>query len=136
MDKNLFSKNIIFGFFTWLIPFIISILFYSPSGEIIIDDFFFKSLMITISSITGCVFLIQYFKNVGIHFIKTGVAIGLSWIIIGIILDIIILIPTMNLTITGYLTLISLRYVVILLISITIGYFLNKKNKVLFYSRQ
>jgi hypothetical protein len=135
MDKNLFSRSIFFGFFTWLIPFTFSFFFYSPSGEVIIDNDLFKSIMIMIASITGGYFVFKYFKNVSTYFIKTGVTIGLAWFTMHLFLDIIILIPTLNLTFTNYFTSIGLRYMLIPAISITTGYLFHKKSKTLIYRK-
>ena len=56
--------DLLYGFLTWLIPFIIAIPFYSRDGQPLIDIFLLKSIMIVVGSTTGAIFLILYFKKV------------------------------------------------------------------------
>lgn len=129
MDKFTITKILLFGFFTWLIPFAISFLFYTKSGDVIIISDFLKLLMIVIVSITSCYFLYNYFKFIESDFIKNGVIIGMSWFALNIFLDMITLMPMMNLDIKHYFMAIGLRYAIIPVISISISFLLNIKSK-------
>ena len=130
MTKKLMTKNILFGFLSWLIPFALSIPFFKSNGELVIPHDLFKSIMIVIGSISGCYLLFRYFKLVDNDFIRNGAIVGCSWFIINIILDTIILIPMMKVTFADYFISIGLRYTVIPAISITMGYLLDRKVKV------
>lgn len=125
--KRLIIKNLLFGFFTWLIPFAVSFLFYKSGGELVISYDLFKSIMIVVASTGGCYFLYRYFMLANNDFIRNGVITGLSWFAINIILDVIILIPIMKVTFADYFMSIGLRYIVIPVISITMGCLLHKK---------
>jgi hypothetical protein len=49
MMKNImkkYPKNILYGFFAWLIPFVASFFFYTREGELTIDIFLFKSIIV------------------------------------------------------------------------------------------
>lgn len=129
MDKFAITKIILFGFLTWLIPFAISFLFYTKTGDVIVISDFLKLLMIVIVSITSCYFLFNYFKFIENNFIKNGVIIGLSWFAINIMLDAITLMPMMSLDFENYIISIGLRYTIIPVISITISYLLHIKSK-------
>ena len=128
MEKKLVFKNIKLGFLSWLLPFGLSFVFYKPSGELTISYDLFKSLMIVLGSITGCFLLFRYFKFVERDFIKQGVLVGVSWFLINIILDTLILLPMMGESFSNYFVSIGLRYTVIPAISITMGYLLNRQS--------
>lgn len=129
MDKFTITKILLFGFFTWLIPFAISFLFYTKSGNVIIISDFLKLLMIVIVSITTCYFLYNYFKFIESDFLKNGIIVGLSWFAINIFLDLITLMPMMNLDTKHYFMVIGLRYAIIPVLSTTIAFSLNIKSK-------
>lgn len=129
MEKKLVFKNIKLGFLSWLLPFALSFVFYKPSGELTISYDLFKSLMIVLGSITGCFLLFRYFKFVEKDFIKQGVLVGISWFLINIVLDTLILLPMMGESFSNYFISIGLRYTVIPAISITMGYLLNRQTE-------
>jgi hypothetical protein len=128
MEKKLVFKNIKLGFLSWLLPFALSFVFYKPSGELTVSYDLFKSLMIVLGSVTGCFLLFRYFKFVERDFIKQGVLVGISWFLINIILDTLILLPMMDESFSNYFISIGLRYTVIPAISITMGYLLNRQS--------
>ena len=129
MTTKLITKNILLGFLSWLIPFVISFLFYKPGGELIVPYSTFKSTIMIVGVISGCYLLFQYFKSTDDNFIKQGIIVGLSWFAINIILDSLVLIPMMKTTFVNYFMSIGLSYVAIPTISITMGYLLNRKVK-------
>jgi len=129
MTKKIITKNILLGFLSWLIPFAVSFLFYKPGGELVIPYATFKSTIMVIGVISGCYLLYRYFNFVDSDFIKNGAIVGLSWLLINIILDAIILIPIMKTTFADYYMSIGLSYISIPAISIAMGYLLNKKVK-------
>lgn len=119
-------KALSFGFLTWLIPFVSAIPFYSKDGNLLIDIFLFKTIMIVIGAITGAFFLILYFKKVEENYLKEGILIGLIWFVFNFGLDVLILVPIAKLSFVEYISQIGLRYLVIPTFSITIGYLLEK----------
>lgn len=129
MTKKIIAKNILLGFLSWLIPFAVSFLFYKPGGELVVPYATFKSTIMVVGVISGCYLLFRYFKFVDSDFIKNAVIVGLSWFAINIILDAVILIPIMKTTFADYFMSIGLSYFSIPIISITMGYLLNKKVK-------
>ncbi len=119
--KNKLVKNILYGFLAWLIPFISAFFFYSREGELSIDIFLFKSIMIVVGTITAVVLLVSYFKTINKDYVKEGVLIGIVWLAISILLDVLILIPMSGMTMGEYFTQIGLRYLSIPAISIAMG---------------
>ena len=129
MTKKLVTKNILFGFLSWLIPFAVSFLFYKPGGELIVPYNTFKSTIMVVGTLSGCYLLLRYFKLVDTDFIRNGVIVGLSWFAINIILDAVILIPIMKTTFADYFMSIGLSYIAIPTISIAMGYLLERRVK-------
>ncbi|MEK6782597.1 MAG: hypothetical protein AABY93_12875 [Bacteroidota bacterium] len=123
------TKLVGMGFLTWLIPFAVSFLFYKPGGELTIPYDLFKSIMMVTASGTGCYFLFRYFTFIDVGFIIHGVIVGLSWFLINIILDTIVLLPIMKVSFHEYFISIGLRYTIIPALSISMGYLLKNKVK-------
>jgi len=129
MTKKLVARNILLGFLSWLIPFVISFLFYKLGGELIVTYSTFKSIIMVVGTLSGCYLLLRYFKLVDSDFTRNGIIVGLSWWAINIILDGMILIPMMKTTFVEYFMSIGLSYFSIPIISIAIGYLLERKTK-------
>ena len=107
------KKNLLYGFITWIIPFMISFAFISPDGEFIIDKIFFKTIMLVIGGMTGAFLLIKYFKFVEEKYLKESIIIGVTWLLINWILDLVILVPMSKIGIGTYFIEIGLRYLII-----------------------
>ena len=129
MTKKIIFKNISLGFLSWLIPFAVSFLFYKPEGDLVVPYSTFKSVIMIVGTISGCYLLFRYFRLVDSNFILNGVIAGLCWFAINIILDTLILIPMMKTNFENYFMSIGLSYIAIPVISITMGYLLDRKVK-------
>jgi hypothetical protein len=114
-------RIIFYGFFTWLIPFLVSIPFYSQAGVLLVDQQFFKSIMIIVGSLTGGVLIVTLFQKMSIGYLTAGYIVGVCWLMINWALDLLILIPMSNLDITSYFLQIGLRYLMIPVMSIMAG---------------
>jgi len=126
MNKH--SRNLLYGFLAWLIPFVASIFFYTKDGGLSIDIFFFKTIMIIVGSISGAILLISYFKKINIGYLKEGIYVGITWFVINILLDLLVLIPMSGLAISDYFLQIGLRYLVMPVMSIMVGVALENKK--------
>lgn len=124
---NSIVKAFLFGFLSWLIPFISSFPFYSKEAGLLIDVFLFKSIMIIVGAVTGAFLMVLYFKNVNKKYLKEGLLLGLIWFVLNIGLDMLVLVPMAKITISSYFMGIGIRYLVIPIFSITIGYLLEVK---------
>lgn len=128
MQKK-YGKIITYGFLTWLIPFIIGFLFYTEDGNLTVDIFLFKSIMLIVGTTVGSFLLVKYFKKIDVDFVKEAIYIGFTWFILNILLDILILIPMSDMSFSDYFSQIGIRYLNIPIISIAIGKSLeNKEN--------
>jgi len=117
----------LFGFLTWLIPFVVAFFFYSKDGQPLIDIFLFKSIMIVVSAIVGVSLLVLYFKKIKRNYVKEGVIVGLAWLAINLILDFVVLIPMSGMPLQTYFGQIGLRYLIIPVISTGMGYVAEHK---------
>jgi len=128
MKMNKHFRNLLYGFFAWLIPFVASIFFYTKEGGLRTDIFFFKTIMIIVGSISGAILLISYFKKINIGYLKEGVYVGITWFVINILLDLLVLIPMTGMAISDYFFQIGLRYLVMPVMSIMVGVALENKK--------
>jgi uncharacterized membrane protein YpjA len=119
----------LFGFITWLIPFIVSCFFYSREGEPLIDIFLIKTIMIVLFSVVGALLLIIYFKGITGDHLKEGIIVGFVWLIINWVLDLVVLVPMAKMGIATYFAQIGLRYLMIPIMSIAMGYLIEVKNE-------
>ena len=118
---NRLARIAVFGFLIWLIPFVISIFFYSPDGELLVQKELFKTIMVMSGSVSAGILIIRYFKKVEAGYLAEGVFVGLAWLAINWLLDIIILIPMSGMTTRAYFAEIGLRYVAIPAMAIAAG---------------
>ncbi|CAG0972211.1 hypothetical protein METP2_01461 [Methanosarcinales archaeon] len=125
---NKYVRNVLYGFLAWLIPFVVSIFFYSREGKLTIDIFFFKSIMIVVGSFSAAILLISYFRNINVDYLKEGIIVGLMWFGINIVLDLLILIPMSGMSIINYFMQIGLGYLAIPAMSIAVGTALENKK--------
>ncbi|MCG8306160.1 MAG: hypothetical protein MI975_02135 [Cytophagales bacterium] len=128
MKMNKHIRNVLYGFLAWLIPFVTSFFFYTKEGGLRIDIFFFKTIMIIVGSISGAILLISYFKKIDTGYLKEGIYVGMTWLVINILLDLFILIPMSGMSVADYFLQIGLRYIVMPVMSIMIGVALTNKK--------
>ena len=129
MNKKLITKNILLGVLSWVIPFVVSLLFVKPGGEFIVPYATFKSIIMVVGTMSGCYLFYRYFKYVENDFVKNGVIVGLSWFAINIILDTLVLIPMMNATFAEYFMSIGIGYFAIPTISLAMSFLLQRKAR-------
>lgn len=116
-----YLKNLFYGFLAWLIPFAASFFFYTKEGNLTINIFLFKSIMIVVGFVSAAFLLVSYLRKVNDHYFKEGIIVGLIWFGVNILLDMLILIPESGMSILDYFAQIGLRYLVIPAMSAMIG---------------
>ncbi|MGB9979076.1 hypothetical protein [Methanobacterium sp.] len=121
MNKN--SKIINYGLLVWLIPSLITVTLASFVAVNI-----FEVISGVAIALTVIVFSYLYFGGITENFIKEGFLIGIIWLIISIILDIIlIMLGISQLSLTGYLMYVAPLYIIIPAITIGLGLYLNQR---------
>jgi len=116
---------LVYGFFVWLIPFIIAFSIFTIRNE---DRPLFESIMPVVVTIVTVVFANFYFKKVDKNFIKEGIVIGLLWLVISIVLDLILFMEgPMKMSFVDYIKDIGLTYLIIP--AIIIGFCYSQPTK-------
>ncbi|MCL2792780.1 MAG: hypothetical protein FWD87_06790 [Spirochaetaceae bacterium] len=123
-----YLKITAYGVLTWLIPFVVSFFFYDKNGNCLIDIDLFKSIMIVVSALAGCGLLVIFFRKTKGAYLQTGIAIGVIWLLINLILDALILLPMSKMPIDTYIMQIGVRYLNIPIICIMAGALLETKK--------
>jgi len=106
------TKAAAYGLLSWLFPFISSFLFFTKNGQPMLPVSLIKSIMILIGASLGAVLLFRLFKR-SPPSLGTGVAIGLFWFLLNILLDLSILVPITKMSLREYFSEIGLRYLLI-----------------------
>ena len=117
---------LLFGFLSWLIPFLASIPFYSMQGGLLVDVFLFKSIMIVVGSLVGTVLMVVLFLRIREGYLREGIFIGFSWLVINWVMDGLVLLPMSGMDAATYFSQIGIRYLVIPIIAIGMGFVLER----------
>ena len=83
--------------------------------------------MIITGTFVGVFLIVKYFKSVENSFLKEGILLGISWLLINWFLDFIVLIPISDMSYFSYFTEIGLRYLTFPIISVGIAYSIKHK---------
>ena len=108
------------GLVSWLGPFIVSFLFVDQTGQFVIPQPLFKSLMVVFFGGVGAVLLVVAFQRV-LPSLRNGLWLGLYWLAINLALDLLILVPLIGMPLVTYFYDIGLRYLLIPIMSTAIG---------------
>ncbi len=119
---------VLYGFLVWLIPFAAAIPFYSRAGELVIDVFLFKSILIVVGSLIGAFLLVRYFRRVQRNHIREGVAVGVLWLVLSWALDFVTLVPMNDMAVGTYFVEIGLRYLTMPIFAVAIGAVLQQRS--------
>ncbi|MFC1536173.1 hypothetical protein ACFL4H_02250, partial [Candidatus Neomarinimicrobiota bacterium] len=101
---------------------------YSKEGGLVIDIFLFKSIMIIVGAISGAFLLVSYFKRIHVNYLMESIIVGLTWFVINILLDLLVLVPMLGMSVADYFMQIGLRYLVMPVMSIMVGAALANKK--------
>lgn len=119
---------LLFGFLSWLIPFLISVPFYSIQGVLLVDVFLFKSIMIVVGSLVGTLLMVLLFLRIRKGYLREGILIGFSWLVINWVMDGLVLLPMSGMDVATYFSQIGVRYLVIPIIAVGMGFVLERSR--------
>jgi len=122
---NKYIKLVGFGFFIWLIPFLISLLILPVRNE---NRVLFESIMPVVVVFVVVVFSLLYFKKLEKNLVQEGIITGIIWFLTSILIDLIMFLTETpwHMSIIDYMMDIGLTYLIILIIPIGSGFLLNK----------
>jgi len=120
------KKALLYGFLVWLIPFIVSFLIFPLKSS---NRALWESIMPVVITISAVPFLILYFSKLQAHFLKEAVLLGIIWLAISLILDLLLFMEgPMKMSFADYMMDIGLTYLMIPTISIGFGCLLEKRR--------
>jgi uncharacterized membrane protein YpjA len=120
-------KLLLLGLMTWAIPFFAAFVFMDQTGQLSIDKYLFKTIMIIVGGLVGAFAIVIYFKKQQNAHLKHGVLSGITWFIINVALDLVLLVPMSKMLYPDYFNQIGLRYLMIPVMTILVGYILKVK---------
>jgi hypothetical protein len=88
----------------------------------------FKSIMVVAGNAIGIISFAYYFNRISSGFIKEGVAAGIVWFAVNILLDLIVLVCLLKMPLAEYLISPGIGYLNMPVMGIGIGYILSKKS--------
>ena len=109
------------GLASWLIPFVISAPFFDRTGQLLVAQPLFKSIMVVVGGASGTWLLVLAFRQL-IVTPATAFVLGCYWLAINLLLDLIVLVLLMKMPAGHYLSDIGLRYLLIPIISTGMGF--------------
>jgi hypothetical protein len=122
MNYKQWWKQISFGLLSWIGPFIVSFFFINPDGTYRVEEMLFKTSMVVVSSFFGVLLGYLYFTGVDKKFVQEGVSLGLVWLGINWVLDIVLVLSGFfQMTFAEYFISIGLRYLSIPIFTIGMG---------------
>ncbi|WP_319508991.1 hypothetical protein [uncultured Methanolobus sp.] len=126
---NKYLKMVLFGLIVWLVPFIVSFAFVDRQGNFTIDEAFFKSIMVVTGAFVGVVLVVRYFRGAETDYVNEGILLGVIWLILNLALDLIMVYGGFfQMTVTQYFADIGMRYLVMPIYTIGMGYALMQRT--------
>jgi hypothetical protein len=106
------KQILLFGFLTWLVPFLVAIPFYTPEGSLIVEEALFKSVMVVVGAAVGVLLLVRLFSGISSNYVQTGAVTGIVWLLMNMVLDLVVLIGLLKMDPLVWLMGIGVRYLV------------------------
>ena len=117
---NKYLKTGLFGFMIWLIPFAVSVLIVPLRVS---QRPLCESIMPVVIAIWTVFFCIFYLSRIKSDFLKEGIFIGIAWLLISIVLDLMIfIVGPLKMPLWDYATDIAVTYLMIPAITTGFGY--------------
>jgi hypothetical protein len=113
-------RTTVLGLLSWTIPLVASFAFVDRSGQWLVPYPLFKSIMLVVFGGLGTWFLVLAFRRLE-PTVRSGLSLGLYWLAINLVLDLIVLVPLAGMTVVGYFYDIGLRYLLIPIIATAMG---------------
>jgi hypothetical protein len=113
-------RTTVLGCVSWLVPFVVSFVFFDRTGQLLIPQPLFKPVMVVVGGGIGVALLVSAFRRVRPS-LRSGLALGCYWLAINLVLDLAVLVPIVNMPVVLYLYDIGLRYLLLPVISTAMG---------------
>ncbi len=126
MSTKLIAKTTLLGLMIWAVPFMTGFFFYDQTGQLNVNIFFFKSVMIVVLTAVSALAIHWSFKPINNSFTKHGILIGAIGLVVVFLLDAMVLIPMTGMTVAQYMAEIGLRYLIIPIMAVSSGLLLHR----------
>jgi hypothetical protein len=113
------TRVVLYGFLSWLIPFLVSVPFYDRGGRPRIPIDLLKSMMVVVGAGVGAWLLVRLFER-PLAIGNGGAVVGGLWLGMNVLLDLAVLVPLSKMPLPVYISQIALRYLTIPIMSIAI----------------
>lgn len=120
---NTVLRFLLLSFLTWLVPFVISFPFFNREGQLVVNFWLFKAVMVGVLSISAFYLFRWFYRSTALsnRGWATCALIGLGAVAINIALDRLTVIPFTNMTSAQYAVQIASLYLFIIAISLYTG---------------
>ena len=127
MSSRNWKTIMLFGFLIWLIPFVVSFFIFPLRSS---SRPLFESIMPVVLTSAVVLFTVRYLRKINREFVKEGIFIGIVWLVISLVIDLILLMPEspMQMTLSDYGMDIGITYLIILIIPVGSGYLMEKNR--------
>jgi hypothetical protein len=114
----------LFGFLTWLIVFVVSVLMFPLKTS---QRLLFESIMPVVITCCAVFFANLYFKNLKANFLQEGLLIGVVWFIVSLAIDLplFLLEGPMQMPLADYMMDIGVTYLIIPIVTLGFGLLLE-----------
>ncbi|MBI3622238.1 MAG: hypothetical protein HY208_08650 [Nitrospirae bacterium] len=117
-------KKIGYGVILWAIPYVTAI----PLLPLMRSDLlFFKAIMVVEGLIVGAILAVLYFLKVQKDFLREGIVLGTTWMVVNWMLDYVALLPFTKMSLARYFMEIGVEYIGMTILTVAIGYVLQTK---------
>lgn len=125
MSSRNWKTIMLFGFLIWVIPFAVSFFIFPLRTS---SRPLFESIMPVVLTSTVVLFTVRYISKINREFVKEGIFIGIVWLVISLVIDLILFTPEspMQMTLSDYMMDIGITYLIILIIPGGSGYLMEK----------
>jgi hypothetical protein len=116
-----FMRVMMFGLISWLVPYGVSLVFMGADGFVHGDYAFYRTVMLITVMLTTAVLLIAHFRSINHGFLREGVLVGLLWLEINLVLDLLFILPYTGMGAISQLAQAGINYVAIALLGFVTG---------------
>ncbi len=90
MSSRNWKTIMLFGFLIWLIPFVVSFFIFPLRSS---SRPLFESIMPVVLTSAVVLFTVRYLSKINREFVKEGLFIGIVWLVISLVIDLILFMP-------------------------------------------
>ena len=120
---NKLGKFLLVAFLCWLAPFVVSLLFFSREGTLLINFWLFKAIMVTVLGVTAFISLRWFYRRAALPATRPlpCTLIGVGILIINVVLDSLTILQFNPMPVAAYGSQIAAVYLLFIPLSLWMG---------------